>query len=158
MYISWRADLSHNKENIQSPDDSLLKITGIDDKVGLPRINLKYHENFHKKSHLLSLIDALILLNGSWSNKTSIHLAAATGLFDTGTIVMKSLDETEIIIYDVSSYNDTWIYKLFKKNIPVYGGLGDLQAAIMSIDLSSSVTQTWEQALSFHGIFPKSIL
>ena len=54
LYISWRADLSHNKENIQSPDDSLLKITGIDDKVGLPRINLKYHENFHKKSHLLS--------------------------------------------------------------------------------------------------------
>ena len=142
LYISWRADLSHNKEkNIQNLDSSLLGITGIDDKLGLPRINIKYHQNFQKKSHLLSLVDAIILLNGSWSNKTSIHLAAATGLFDIwNNNWIKSLDETEIITYDVSSYSDSLGYINYsKKNIPVYGGLGDLQAAIMSINLSSSI-------------------
>ncbi len=142
LYISWRADLSHNKKkDIQSYDSSLLSITGINDKLGLPRVNINYHQNYNKKSHLLSLIDAIILLNGTWNSKTSIHLAAATGLFDIwNNKWIKSLDKTNIITYDVSSYGDSLGFINYsKKNIPVFGGLGDLQAAIMSIDLSSSI-------------------
>lgn len=143
LYISWRSDLSKNKNKFIKKDDSDLSyITGIQDKIGLPRINIKYHKNYNKKSHLLSLVDALILLNGKWNYKTSFHLAAATGLLDIWKKRwINSLEHTEIMTYDISSYSDELgIINCSQKNIPVFGGLGDLQAAIMSIDLSSCVS------------------
>lgn len=143
LYISWRADLSKNKNQHKKKDNSNLStITGIEDKLGLPRINIKYHENYSKKSHLLSLVDAIILLNGEWNYKTPLHLAAATGLFDIWeNCWINSLNQTDIVTYDVSLYSDLLgTINHSQKKIPIFGGLGDLQAAIMSVDLSSGIS------------------
>ena len=143
-YISWRSNSSINKnyENIYKNSNYRNK-TGITLRSGLPYCNLINHELFDKDAHFFTLIDALILLNGEWMNKSPVHLAAATAMYD----IFKNDWITELCKDNHQHYPSMkdfseplgYFRTVSCKEIPIFGGLGDLQASIFSLEMTKDI-------------------
>tara|TARA_B100000900_G_scaffold389809_1_gene383000 strand:- start:187 stop:1440 length:1254 start_codon:yes stop_codon:yes gene_type:complete len=143
-YISWRVNSKINKDYENRYEKSNYKNkTGIALRSGLPYCNLINHDLFEKDAHFLTLTDALILLNGEWMNKSPLHLAAATAMYD----IFKKEWITELCVDNHRYYSSLhdfskplgYITKDKKEQIPIFGGLGDLQASIFSIDINKDI-------------------
>tara|TARA_Y100000389_G_scaffold196234_1_gene228835 strand:+ start:3384 stop:4649 length:1266 start_codon:yes stop_codon:yes gene_type:complete len=141
FYYSWRSNESINVKNEEValfPSKDFKSITGMLPRPGLPVFSLLKHKNFNKKAIFKTLPEIIIDLNGKSNGKTSLSIAAATGLYDINKKcwIEQFSSHTNITFPDVvSGLNESFGYVMLNKNkIPVYACIGDLQSCIISIE------------------------
>lgn len=144
-YVSWRID---NCKDLKSeidfyfPKNDFKKCTGMQEKNGLPIFNLRAHENYNHQSFFLTLPESIISIFGEWNGTMSKSLAASTGLYNILTNEwlgkVKKIQNIQFPIVNSEIRHSYGHIKFNKKNIPVYGGIGDLQSCYLSLDLKEN--------------------
>lgn len=141
-YHSWRSHESINVKNQETtlfPTNNFLSTTGMSSRPGLPVFSLSKHENINKKATFKTLPEIIIDLNGKSNGKTSLSIAAATGLYDLN----KKCWIEQFRLYSnikfpdvITKLNESYGHIMLGKNkIPVYACIGDLQSCILSIEM-----------------------
>jgi len=144
-YISWRVN---NCDNLESeldfyfPGKDFKELTGMKPKKGLPIFNIRNHKNYNEKSFFLTLPDCIMSMFGEWNGTVSKSLAASTGLYNIQKDQwLDSVKYNSNIRFPKvnSKINHTYGHILInKKEIPVYGCIGDLQSCVISLDLKKN--------------------
>ena len=142
-YVSWRANLDVAAFTDREAED-VLATTGVRLRQGLPILNLAALVSagaLPSGSRLAGIPEWLASANGSWNGTSHITLAASTGLVDirTGTWSPKlSQPFTPAVSLPVIFDNIAQPFGHVRcngRNVPVFGGIGDLQAALAGLDL-----------------------
>lgn len=139
-YISWKDGRSindHLLDYLKVYNSDFKDITGMNIKPGLPVINLvslKKTMDLSEKTYS-TLVDWLLLRNGSPIIKSNITLAASSGLVssDWDSRVLEMFGVDGLKFHEIT--NDFLSIIGYINDIPVYGGLGDLQAALLGGEL-----------------------
>jgi sugar (pentulose or hexulose) kinase len=131
-YISWRDERADFKSLANIAGDFFVK-TGMKLRPGLPFVTLSHLEKSKKlptNFRIFTLADWLLWRGGERDPGINISLAAGTGFFslkekkwsaDFQKIIFSRVVETEELLGQI---------KLANRTIKVFGGIGDLQAAI----------------------------
>lgn len=92
--------------------------------------------------HFLTLPESIISIFGEWNGTMSKSLAASTGLYNILTNEwlgkVKKIQNIQFPIVNSEIRHSYGHIKFNKKNIPVYGGIGDLQSCYLSLDLKEN--------------------
>ena len=144
-YISWRStNKNFTEKQLQDffPNNNFKEITGMQYRDGLPVSNIYSYSNYSKKYRFIGLCESLIEIHGKWFGKMSKNMAAASGLYDINKkcwIKMPdSMPKVDFPNISESKKNIYGVIDINKKEVPVYGCIGDLQASLLSIDLKDS--------------------
>jgi len=133
-YISWQ-----DQRGQMLDIENFSKITGMKNRIGLPVHNLAHMVNvenkFDKTIKILTLPELLTNVDGKSENIVHNSMAAATGFYD----IHKETPSEEIlslIKHDVRLNKSTPNIEIagYYGDIPIYVGIGDLQAAIRGVD------------------------
>jgi glycerol kinase len=136
-YISWKDQRSI--EDLKTYTDRFLLTTGMKLRTGLPWSTLySIKDTINSTVHLHTLVDWLLVRGGCSTPKSHVTMAAGTGFYD---ILDHSWSNTLLNLISVSpdkiKFNPVTkdiehlgTIHLSGKNIQVYGGIGDLQAAV----------------------------
>lgn len=136
-YISWK-DTRVNINSYEHLAPGFFEFTAMKLRPGLPFLNLKLAVAAGQDYKFLTLVDAVLTLSGCTEIKTDLSLAASTGLVDLNKkewsrelCPFNNVEFTELNL-DVAQP----IAKLGSVNI--YGGIGDLQAAVLGAGLNDN--------------------
>jgi sugar (pentulose or hexulose) kinase len=157
-YISWKDQRANFDDDFDAPTIARMReelptfsnITGMNVKSGLPALTLgslarskKIKELTSDSAHIalraLSIVDWLLFRGGEKQPKTNLTLAAGLGIYD---IVNRGVSQTILeceslrtlpiqglqIQHDIS--RPLGQIQIFNSLLPIYGGIGDFQAAI----------------------------
>jgi sugar (pentulose or hexulose) kinase len=158
-YISWR-DQRASRDNSISSQTTLSRLrdrysvefrqaTGMSLKSGLPLVSLassqaKTREG-QERLRFLSLPEWLMVRGGCKNPKVNVTLAAGSGFFDIRTktwspeLLALAKLPGEAILFSPIADSSNYLGKLEVANhqFTVYGGIGDLQAALHGADIDS---------------------
>ena len=133
-YISWQ-----DQRGQMLDIENFTKITGMKNRLGLPIHNVAHMVNVEKKFDktikVLTLPELLANVDGKTENIVHNSMIAATGFYD---IRKECLSEEilSLIGHDVRLNKSTSNIEIagYYGDIPIYVGIGDLQAAIRGVD------------------------
>jgi sugar (pentulose or hexulose) kinase len=133
-YISWK-DNRTNVKDYEYQAEWFLDKTGMKLRSGLPYLNIKSLIDPNKKYKFYTLIDLILEQAGCKNIKTDFSLAASTGLVN---IHSKTWSQ-DLYTFDNIQFNEinTKINQPIAElgNVQIYGGIGDLQAAVLGVDI-----------------------
>ncbi len=133
-YISWQ-DQRGNMLDIEN----FSKITGMKNRLGLPIHNLAHMINvekqYRKPIKILTLPEMLANVDGKTENIVHNSMIASTGFYDINKEAL-SEEILDLIQHDISFNRCTSDVQIagYYEDIPIYTGVGDLQAAIRGVD------------------------
>jgi sedoheptulokinase len=133
-YISWQ-----DQRAAITDIENFSNITGMKNRIGLPIHNLAHMIDVEKKFNntikILTLPELLSNVDGKTENIVHNSMIAATGFYD---IHKECLSEEIIglIEHDILLNKNTADIEVagYYENIPIYVGIGDMQAAIRGVD------------------------
>jgi len=152
QYISWRderAERSGVLSRLKSNDQEFRKITGMRLKPGIPFATLAYFaEKIPQRSYFLSLPEWILLSCGTHLRAVDETIAAASGLYDIEKRCWSEFLLDQLRTLGVPEFKRNLIEKDFSPigylplwggNVPVFGGIGDLQAAMLGAEINDQV-------------------
>ena len=145
-YVSWRSVNTNFSEKTlldYFPNNDFKQQTGMKFRDGLPVSNISLYNDSGKKYRFMGLCESLIEMHGVWFGRMSKSMASATGLYNINENSWVKISENmpEIKFPEVTDNKNNIYGTIIINNyeVPIYGCIGDLQASLLSINLSDNV-------------------
>ena len=139
-YISWKDQrATHKLETLAQRSQQFYELTGMRLRAGLPVVTASAM-TLHDDAKLHTLVDWLLLCGGVADPKSHVSLTAGTGFYDINkTSCSNEFLQTNLEFCSVTTNIQECLGQitLSGHTVNVYGGIGDLQAALYGAGLAT---------------------